>query len=139
MADEKLTAIDANLLIRVLTNDPPELAERAAEMIDSRRCYVSAVVVMEVFFVLKSVYRLSKADLLVSLDRLIDIGLVFDRPAALPAVLNWYDAGMDFGDAMTLAYAADADELLTFDRGFATKAKKLSVRPVVLDGLKLPR
>ena len=88
MADEKLTAIDANLLIRVLTNDPPELAERAAEMIDSRRCYVSAVVVMEVFFVLKSVYRLSKADLLVSLDRLIDIGLVFDRPAALPAVLT---------------------------------------------------
>jgi predicted nucleic-acid-binding protein len=124
MEKQTLTAIDANILLRLLTNDPPALAEKAVEIIESRRCFISAVVLMEVFHVLESFYALKRPELVEKLDMISRVGLVFDRPKAIYAVIAWYRSGMDFGDAMTLAYAADADELLTFDAGFVKKAKK---------------
>lgn len=134
MAKTALTAIDANILVRVLTNDPPDMAGQASALIESRTCFVSAVVLLETFFVLKSVYGHEKPKLLESLKVISSLGLVFDQPLALQKVIAWYRSGMDFGDAMTLAYASPADEPVTFDAGFVKKAKKISASPPVVHG-----
>jgi predicted nucleic acid-binding protein len=59
--------------------------------------------------------------------------LVVEDYLATARSVAWYEAGMDFADALTLASAFGQDHLATFDRDFARLAKKLSASPAVLD------
>lgn len=53
--------LDTNLLARYLLDDPPELAERAARIIDSAiDLYVTDVILAEAGYVLSSAYRLPR-------------------------------------------------------------------------------
>ena len=50
--------VDANVLLRYLTNDVPSLAERAAGIIDSRETItITPVVLAETAYTLVSFYR----------------------------------------------------------------------------------
>ena len=53
--------LDTSFVVRYLTNDPPDLAARAAAVVDSPRALaVSAVVLAEVWYVLRSGYQVPR-------------------------------------------------------------------------------
>lgn len=61
--------VDASLVVRYLTGDPPDLAEQAAKIIDKEdNLLVTDVVLTETAYVLTSVYQVSRA---VAVDHLI--------------------------------------------------------------------
>ena len=71
-----MTGIDTNVLVRYLTEDDPVQAKRAAAWINTMaaradRVFVSAIVLCELTWVLRGAYKISKDDLLLTLDRLL--------------------------------------------------------------------
>jgi predicted nucleic acid-binding protein len=56
--------VDANVILRFLTKDPPEMAKRSARLMakaerDEVSLYISLLMLAEVIWVLKSFYRYS--------------------------------------------------------------------------------
>ena len=43
--------------------------------------------------------------------------------------LRWYEAGMDFADALHLAMSAQDEALITFDRGLVKVARQVGAFP----------
>lgn len=120
--------VDANILLRFLTDEPRDLADRAATIFAAaeRRqvaLVVSALTLAEVVYVLESVYRWERRMIA---ERLIDLvaGSVFeiDEQATLLQTLAWYrDIGrLHFADAYVAAVAADrrggCGAVISFDR-----------------------
>ena len=89
--------LDTSVVVRYLTGDPPELAERAARFIDSvDDLQVTDVVIAEAAYVLGSVYQVPRETIV---DHLIaflqkenispfalDNGLVLQAPPDVPTI-----------------------------------------------------
>ncbi|MEO6323922.1 MAG: type II toxin-antitoxin system VapC family toxin [Thermoanaerobaculia bacterium] len=118
--------IDTSVLVRYLTDDPPELGQRAASYIESGDPFtISALVLVETAYVLTTVYGLGRARVVDVLSELVqrrNLSLLHvAKPLALQALqLCRGSARVSFGDALTWAQArqAGADRMLTFDRRF---------------------
>ena len=55
-----LSNLDSNVVLRLILNDVPEQASRAARFVDRSSCYVTDVVVAECVFVLEKTYKLDR-------------------------------------------------------------------------------
>ena len=74
----------------------------------------------------------SRAEITGALKHLV--GLPNFKPREFEAVcraIQWYEEGMDFGDALHLALSAKDERLLTFDRSLAKLAGKIGAAPGV--------
>jgi len=118
--------LDTSFVVRYLTDDPPELAARAAAVIDSDRPLVlSEMVLLETAYVLTSVYRLARADVVDSLVALVqraNLRLVsLTKPRTLAGLSHCRDSNRcSFTDALLWAQAVDsgAERMYSFDRKF---------------------
>ena len=120
-----MTGLDTNVLARYLTEDDPPQARKASALIAStiargERCYVSAVVLCELTWVLRSVYDVSKADLLTTLDRLMATSQlqIGDKDIVREALAAFRKGRADFADYVIGAGNVDAGcaRTATFDR-----------------------
>ncbi len=120
-----MTGLDTNVLVRFLTEDDPVQSRRAAAWIATTaargaRCYVSAVVLCEMAWVLAGAYEVSKADLLVTLDRLLDTTqfVIGNKDVVRRAVEAYRTGRADFADYVIgeLHRDAECDTTVTFDR-----------------------
>ncbi|MEW6033429.1 MAG: PIN domain-containing protein [Chloroflexota bacterium] len=103
--------LDTSVIVRYLTGDPPELAEKAAEIIDGvEPLRVTDVVLAETAYVLTSVYGISRS---VVVDHLIAFlqkenisPFALDKGLVLQALLLCRPSGrVSFADAMVWAAA----------------------------------
>jgi len=117
--------LDTNVLVRYLTEDDPVQARRAAAWIATavargERCFISAIVLCELAWVLRAAYRVSKADLLVTLDRVLATSqFVVDDKDLVRAAVEAYRAGRaEFADYLIgeIHREAGCDRTATFDR-----------------------
>jgi predicted nucleic acid-binding protein len=123
--------IDANVLLRLITNDPLDLAERASELAKRAEqgeitLRVSPMIVAEIVWVLNSFYRYSRsqvADVLVPL--LTSEGILLEESEQVIAALEQMaSANVDFMDAYLAAVARrEGEAVVSFDRDF----KRLNV------------
>lgn len=126
--------VDANVLLRLLTGDPPDMATRALELARSAergevRLKLAALVVAEVVWVLGSFYRFDRrriAEVVASLVTAEGVE-VEQEEVVLAALLEMSDANVDFVDAYLAEIARRHDEsVASFDRDF----ERLRVRRV---------
>ena len=120
-----MNGLDTNVLARYLTEDEPVQSKRAADWIGTitargERCFISAIVLCELAWVLRSAYRVSQADLILTLDRILGTTqfIVGDKDIVRRA-LDQYRAGRaDFADYVIGALHQDAGcrKTVTFDR-----------------------
>jgi predicted nucleic acid-binding protein len=73
------SGLDTSILIRLLTNDPPDQAARAREWLElclrrGDRPRVSDLVIVEAYFALQSFYAVPKAEALRALRQLLESG-----------------------------------------------------------------
>jgi predicted nucleic acid-binding protein len=115
--------VDANVILRFLTKDPPEMAERSARLMAKAEMgevslYMSPLVLAEVIWVLKSFYRYSMtaiAHVIISLVSAPGIE-VDNRGLIIRAVELARDRNVDFADAYLALQAAERGETVcTFD------------------------
>jgi len=120
-----VNGLDTNVLARYLTEDEPVQSKRAADWIGTitargERCFISAIVLCELAWVLRGAYRVSQADLILTLDRILGTTqfIVGDKDIVRRA-LDQYRAGRaDFADYVIGALHQDAGcgKTVTFDR-----------------------
>jgi predicted nucleic-acid-binding protein len=124
--------LDTNVVVRVLTRDDPEQAERAARLFAGGRLWLAKTVLLECEWVLSSAYSLPPATILAAFRSLLGYPplAVEDQPAVLRA-LRWYEAGLDLADALHLASLDATDRFASFDRGLARRAAELDEAPAV--------
>jgi predicted nucleic-acid-binding protein len=119
-----MTAVDTNVVVRLLVEDDPEQTEIARRVFASGPIWVAKTVLLETAWVLRSGLRwdeLSIRDYLVKL-----VGLPYvqveDEPAVTHA-LALVDHGVDFADALHLSSPPGA-HFVSFDRSLVRRAQR---------------
>lgn len=117
-----MRAVDTNILVRIFERDDPSLTALAEGVLNcGEEIFVSTIVLCELLWVLRSVYRRPRARLADIVRRLMDVDdLTLDRDAAR-AGLAFLASNGDFSDGVVLyeAERAKCRELATFDQKFA--------------------
>lgn len=116
-----MIAVDTNVLVRVLVDDPDEKRQVAAARARVRRAgqvYVPQIVQVETVWVLETAYGLDKPTVVGVLDQLLrNEAYVLQNEAAFEKALAAFRVGKaDFADYLILAESEAAGHpLLTFD------------------------
>lgn len=127
--------VDANVLLRALLNDDPSQSAIAHELLaslsDERRGYVGISALLEIFWVLRSRYRVPRQPLCETMRELLMIKhLDIESSAAVVQALAMYRKGrMDFEDALLAErnVEADCDFTYTFDRNAAKAVSSMQL------------
>ena len=122
-----MLAIDTNIIVRYLTGDHPEQSAKARELIDGGRVFVATTVLLEVEWVLRGARGCRAERLAAVLEAFAGLpNVTLESPARVRAALDDLAAGLDFADALHRAAAVDSEAFVTFDKTFASAARKTS-------------
>lgn len=132
MSQEDSWWVDANVLLRFLTGDPPELAGRASRLLeraegDGVPLRVHPVVVAETVWVLQSFYGYSKEEISGALVPFLEHPALKVEGArtVILALETMASGNVDFADALLAGTARSHGEgIASFDRDF----RKLDIR-----------
>ena len=118
-----MLAVDTNVLVRLLMRDDADQVS-AAEAFVSRGAWVSHLVLAETFWVLDSVYELTRAQIATAIEMLLNHReLSLQDADVVTAALDHYRRrpAVVFSDCLVLEIARKAGHLpiATFDRNFA--------------------
>jgi predicted nucleic-acid-binding protein len=118
-----MLAVDTNVLVRLLTRDDADQVS-AAEAFVSRGAWVSHLVLAETFWVLDSIYDLTRAQIATAIEMLLNHReLSLQDADVVTAALDHYRRrpAVEFSDCLVLEIARKAGHLpvATFDRNFA--------------------
>jgi len=113
--------VDSNILVRHLTGDPPEMAQRATRFLASERELLLAdLIAAETVYVLESFYEAPRSQVAEAIRSLIAFdSVVCVDPALLLRSLEVYETErLDFADAYLIASAESTDvrRVASFDR-----------------------
>ena len=117
-----MIAVDTNVLVRGLVDDPGEprqVASARAALARARQVQVSQVVQVETVWVLETAYGLPKSEVLAVLEHLRgNVGFQLQQRAQFEAALAEFRHGTaDFADYLILSDSrARKSKLLTFDK-----------------------
>lgn len=117
-----MIAVDTNVLVRVLVDDPGEprqVAAARAGVARAKEVYVSQVVQVETVWVLEAAHGLPKPDVLTVLEHLRgNAAFHLQQRSQFEAALQEFrDGNADFSDYLVLAESrAQKARLLTFDK-----------------------
>ena len=126
-----MIAIDTNVVVRLLVNDDPAQTRRARTLLETRTVLVTPTVLLEAEWVLRGAYGIARADIARSLRALLGLpAIVLGSAQAVALALAWFEAGLDFADALHLALGDEAEEFVTFDSRFAKRARRITARAV---------
>jgi predicted nucleic-acid-binding protein len=110
--------VDANIVLRYVLNDHPQLSQQAADMLEQQTVIVPVEVVCEVVYVLQKVYHISREEIHRKLSDLLAESLIsVEKPAIVQHALQTYStSSLDIVDAFLSAYhVVEQQQVLTFD------------------------
>ena len=126
-----MIAIDTNVVVRLLVNDDPSQTRRARTLLETCTALVTPTVLLEAEWVLRGAYGIARVDIARSLRALLGLpAIVLGSAQAVALALAWFEAGLDFADALHLALADEAEEFVTFDSRFGKRARRITARAV---------
>ena len=116
-----------NVVVRFLLDDGSKEVPIAREVFRQEHVEISATVLLESAWVLRSIYKVEREALCAAYVALLSLDTVLMRDeAAMLRALDAHRAGMDLADAMHLYLPEKADEFLTFDRDLEKSARGLA-------------
>lgn len=114
-----MKAIDTNVIVRLIARDDAEQAAAADGVVAGGDLLILPTVLIEAEWVLRSRYKLPRADIAARLDLLCGQpnATVLSADAVAAALVRYAEAG-DFADHLHFALAAEAGAtaFVTFDR-----------------------
>ena len=129
-----MRAVDTNVLARFFIDDDDDAQSArqrpAAIAALSERSFVSITVLLELEWVMRGFYELSRQEIARVLRALASIEHITleDRDAVLVAI-DAFGKGIDFADALHIARSSRASAFATFDRRLVKRAKSLGLAP----------
>ena len=125
-------AVDTNVLVRFLTRDDEQQARKAKKLLESSEIFVSKTVLLELDWVLRSLYRRDHSERHKVFLALAGARNVFvEDPMAVHTALDLFGKGMDFADALHLAASSQTEGFYTFDKQLARLAAQSGIKNVL--------
>ena len=122
-----MIAVDTNVLVRLLTEDDPGQAKRAARLFGENEIFIPKTVMLETEWVLRHAYGIDKKGILKAFQRLMGLSNVkMEDLQTMSVAVSWYGKEFDFADALNLASSRDAEGFATFDKPLLRKAGQVS-------------
>jgi predicted nucleic-acid-binding protein len=126
-----MIAVDTNLLVRLLTQDDAQQAQRTAKLINREaQVFVGKTVLLETAWVLRSAYGFESYEIVEAFQRLGGMSnIFFEDTLSIITALQWVkEYNLDIADAIHLATAqtVGAQPFYSFDRLLITRAKNLA-------------
>lgn len=121
-----MIALDTNVWVRYVTNDEPDQAKRALNVLtEAEEIFVAKTTLLELEWVLRAAYDLSTASILRALRQILGLPNVqVETPDQLEKAISDYEKGLDFVDALHLASSPDGTTFYTFDTAFTKRARR---------------
>ncbi len=126
-----MIAVDTNVVVRLLVDDDPARTRRARKLLETRTTLVLPTVLLEAEWVLRGAYGVGRPAIAGSMRKLLGLpNVALENAQAIGAALEWFEAGLDFADALHLALAGEAAQFVTFDARLARRARRITARDV---------
>ena len=122
-----MRAIDANIILRYLTNDVPSQAKQAEELLKrveegSEEVFLPDIILADIIWILKGYYKQPREEIREWITAIISLqGLIFsDKDTALNALDIYLDKKIDWSDAFAASQMLQREitEIYSFDRHF---------------------
>jgi predicted nucleic-acid-binding protein len=119
---EEIVAIDTNVLVRFLVKDDPQQCAAAKDLFARHDCFIPESVLLESEWVMRAVYGAEPRAIAKGYRALLCMGnVLFPDAEILRRVLDWFEDGFDFGDALHLA-RSESYPMRNFDASFVKRA-----------------
>ena len=125
-------AVDTNVVVRYLTNDDPAQAQ-VAERVLREGFVLTATVLMESEWVLRSAYRWPRGRIATAFAALIDLPTAAAVPDGAAWAIDQFAKGADFADMAHIITATGSSAFATFDASIAAKVGDAS--PLAIETL----
>ncbi|HYD87647.1 MAG TPA: type II toxin-antitoxin system VapC family toxin [Vitreimonas sp.] len=120
-----MLAVDTNILVRYLTNDDASQSAQARTFINKNDVLLTATVLLESDWVLRSTFDYPRQDAVESLRAFCGLPTVtLDQAAVITQAFDWALQGMDFADALHMAASRQCEAFVSFDGDLAKVAKR---------------
>ena len=127
MKSKEIKGLDANILLRFLTNDIPDQALRCEKLLDEIQegnalVFLADITLADVVWTLEKYYQLPREDIRHALTRIIELkGLQLSNKSQALTALNYYvEKNADWTDAFMAAQliAKGIKEIYSYDKHF---------------------
>jgi len=127
-----MTALDTNVLLRIILGDDERQASRASAFLDRQdKIFVPKTVLLEAEWVLRNAYYVGRADILSAFRLFLGVKNVeVEDGQAVFQAFEWYEHGMDFADSLHIASAGRGCTFATFDAALQRAAERLDIGKV---------
>jgi predicted nucleic-acid-binding protein len=112
-----MIVLDTNYILRFLIKDNEEMYYEARNAIKNNDCFIDNEVLAEVVFVLLKVYKTSKNNIRISLEKFLSLpNIILNSKVTILKALKIFDEkNLDFVDAILCA-KSEKYEVKTFDK-----------------------
>ena len=124
-----MTALDTNVLVRVITNDDRAQAARAARFLrEQEKVFIAKTVLLELEWVLRNAYRIAPSAIIAALRDILGVSNVeVEDEGEVALAIEWFERGMDFADGLHVASAGQEWKFATFDNSLRRKLQRFAV------------
>lgn len=113
---KNMKLIDANVILRYLLNDNPEMSSKAKNLISSGNAYTKPEIIAEVIYVLKRVYQIDKDDIRKFIYSMLDDISCTEEECIRMAMDIYSSISLDFIDCLLIAYhRINKETIYSFD------------------------
>jgi len=118
-----MTAVDTNVLVRLLTGDDVEQAAAAKSLFSSRPIWIAKTVLLET-----GLYGFNEGAVRNAFVKLLGLKNVHaEDEAAVSAALSSVESGLEFADALHLCSRSPDAPFVSFDQSFVRAAQRAGV------------
>jgi predicted nucleic-acid-binding protein len=123
-----MTAVDTNVLVRLLTGDDPKQETAARALFASEPIWIAKTVLLETGWVLRSLYGFEESAIRDAFTKLLGLKNVrIEDEPAVAAALALTSNGIDLADAMHLTSRPPGAAFVSFDKSFVQRARRAGV------------
>lgn len=123
-----MTAVDTNVLVRLLTGDDPKQETAARSLFASVPIWIAKTVLLETGWVLRSLYGFEESTIREAFTKLLGLKDVsVEDESAVAAALALTEHGIDLADALHLTSRPPGAAFVSFDRSFVQRATRAGV------------
>ena len=126
-----MTAVDTNVIVRLLTGDDPKQAAVAKTLFASTEIWIAKTVLLETGWVLRSLYGFEESVIRDAFGKLLGLKNVEveDEPS-VAAALALTAHGIELADALHLSSKPAGAAFVSFDQAFIRRAKRAGIEGV---------
>lgn len=112
-----MVMLDANMILRYLLNDHPEMADKAEQYLNDGNVWVTIEVIAEVVYVLKGVYSMERDLIADTISNFLELVSCQEMDVLVCALDTYAERNLYFVDCVLYGYhAVKGVTIATFDK-----------------------